>query len=89
MPLILFVWSFPARVGCALVCPNGKQLTATLGDSVWIIDPDTGDRHLAVQFPQGFVTFFRAAWTPDGKSVIVNRQQRLSQIVLLENFWTP
>jgi hypothetical protein len=29
------------------------------------------------------------AWTPDGKSIIVNRQQRVSQIVLLENFWAP
>jgi hypothetical protein len=30
---------------------------------------------------------FRAAWTQDAKNVIVNRRQRLSHIVLLENFW--
>jgi Tol biopolymer transport system component len=66
--------------------PDGKRLTATAGNSVWIIDADTGERHLGVQFPQNFITFFRAAWAPDGKSVILNRQQRASQIVLLENF---
>ena len=68
---------------------DGKRLTATFGNSVWIIDPDTGERHAAVQFPQDFNTIFRAAWAPDGKSVIVNRQQRVSQIVLMENFWAP
>lgn len=66
--------------------PDGKWLSATSGNSVWIIDPETGERRLAIQFPQDFVAFFRAAWTPDGKSVIVNRQERVSHIVLLENF---
>jgi len=69
--------------------PDGKRLTATSGNSVWMIDPETGDRRLAVQFPQHFRVLFRAAWTPDGKSVIVNRQERVSHVVLMENFSTP
>jgi Tol biopolymer transport system component len=66
--------------------PNGKQLTATSGNSVWLIDSETGDRRVAIQFPQDFRVLFRAAWTPDGKSVIVNRQERVSHIALMENF---
>jgi Tol biopolymer transport system component len=66
--------------------PDGKRLSATSGNSVWMIDPETGERRLAIQFPQNFRVLFRAAWTPDGKSVIVNRQERVSHIVLLENF---
>ena len=69
--------------------PDGKRLSATSGNSVWIIDPETGQRRLAVQFPANFFLIFRAAWTPDGKSVIVNRQERTSRIVLLENLRLP
>jgi TolB protein len=66
--------------------PDGKRLSATSGNSVWMIDPETGERRLAVEFPKNFVAVFRAAWTPDGKSVIVNLQERTTHIVLLENF---
>jgi TolB protein len=66
--------------------PDGKRLTATSANSVWTIDPETGDRRLAILFPQNFRVLFRAAWTPDGKAVIVNRQERVSHIVLMENF---
>jgi len=52
-----------------------------------MIDPQTGEQHLVVQFPQDFVAMFRAAWTQDGKAVIVNRRERTSHIELLENFW--
>jgi hypothetical protein len=61
-------------------------LLATSGNSVWVIDPETGDRRLAIQFPPNFRVQFRAAWTPDGNSVIVNRQERVSHIALMENF---
>jgi hypothetical protein len=54
---------------------------------VWTIDPETGEGRRAIQLPSNFVTLFRAAWTQDGKYVILNRRQRLSHIVLLENFW--
>jgi Tol biopolymer transport system component len=67
--------------------PDGKQLSATAGNSVWMIDPEKGEQRLAVQFPQDFVAMFRAAWTQDGKSIIVNRRERTSRIELLENFW--
>jgi len=69
--------------------PDGKRLSATSANAVWIIDPETGERQLAVQFPQDFLIIFRAAWAPDAKSVMVNRQERVSKIVLLENFWSP
>jgi hypothetical protein len=41
---------------------------------------------LAIQFPQNVRVQFRAAWTPDGNTVIVNWQERVSHIVLMENF---
>ena len=66
--------------------PDGKRLTAASGNAVWMIDPETGARWLAIQFPQNFRVQFRAAWTPDGNAVIVNRQERVSHIVLMENF---
>jgi serine/threonine protein kinase len=69
--------------------PDGKRLSAVAGNSIWMIDPETGGQRLAVQFPQDFVAMFRAAWTQDGKSVIVNRRERTSHIALLENFWGP
>jgi dipeptidyl aminopeptidase/acylaminoacyl peptidase len=75
-----------SELGSPVWSPDGKRLTATLGNSVWIIDPETGEQRLGVQFPQGFVALFRAPWTPDGKSVIVNRRERASHIALLENF---
>jgi len=68
--------------------PDGKRVSATRGNTVWLIDPETGEARLAVQFPRNLVAMFRAAWTPDGKSVIVNLRERASHIVLLENFWT-
>ena len=69
--------------------PNGKQLSATQENSVWTIDPETGESRRVIQLPSNFVPIFRAAWTQDGKYVILNRRQRLSHIVLVENFWTP
>jgi Tol biopolymer transport system component len=76
-------------IGSPIWSPDGKQLSATQDNSVWTIDPETGKGRRAIQFPPNFVTLFRAAWTQDGKSVIVNRRQRVSHIVLLENFWMP
>ena len=68
---------------------DGTRLTATTNNAVWMIEAETGERHLAVEFPRDFLIIFRAAWSPDGKSVMVNRQERVNKIVLLENFWAP
>jgi Tol biopolymer transport system component len=67
--------------------PDAKRLSATQENSVWTIDPETGQGRRAIQLPPNFVPMFRAAWTQDGKYVILNRRQRVSHIVLLENFW--
>jgi len=74
-------------LGSPIWSPDGKRLSATQDNSVWTIDPETGEGRRAIEFPKDFVTLFRAAWTQDGKYVIVNRRQRVSHIVLLENFW--
>ena len=55
--------------------------------SVWVFDAQTGKGYNAVQFPGKFNLRFRACGTPDGKSVVVNRQELVSNVVLLENFW--
>jgi Tol biopolymer transport system component len=72
--------------------PDGRKFTALHGESqdnhsVWIFDADSGKGQLAVKFPGRFQLIFRACWTPDGKSVIVNRQQAVNHVVMLENFW--
>jgi Tol biopolymer transport system component len=72
--------------------PDGRRFTAVhreRGDcnSVWIFDAQTGKGYKAVQFPAKFNLWFRACWTVDGKSVVVNRQELVSNVVLLENFW--
>ena len=48
--------------------------------------PDSGEPRLAIQFPQGYHLSFPGSLTPDGKSVVVNKQVTTSRIVLLENF---
>jgi hypothetical protein len=53
-----------------------------------MIDPETANAR-RFNSPPGFVPLFRAAWSKDGKSVIVNRQERPSRLVMLENFWKP
>jgi Tol biopolymer transport system component len=54
--------------------------------SIWVADAETGESRLAAQFPRRFHIIFRAGWSRDGKSLIVNRNQPVSSIVLLENF---
>jgi Tol biopolymer transport system component len=66
--------------------PDGKLISAHGPASVWTIDPNSGDAKLAVQFPQDYRFTFRAAWMPDGRSVVVNKYMTTSQIVLLERF---
>jgi TolB protein len=72
--------------------PGGQRFTAIKtespdNDSVWIIDAATGDAKPAVKFPGRFQLTMRVLWAPDGKSVIVDRLERTSHVVLLEDFW--
>ena len=72
--------------------PDGRRFTAIrhegpVNDSVWIFDAASGDGRAAVKFPGRFHMIFRACWTPDGRSIIVNRVEAVSHIVMLEDFW--
>ena len=78
--------SAPTTVVSPVWSPDGKQISVTARDAVWIINPANSGIRLAVQFPSDFQPQFRAAWTSDGTSLIVDRQQRSYRIVLLENF---
>jgi len=59
---------------------------AHASSSLWTFDAKTGERRLVATLPAGFHTLFRAAWSGDGRSLIVNRDKTVSHIVLLENF---
>jgi Tol biopolymer transport system component len=78
-------WSLPAW------SPDGRQFSAirtgsAISDSIWIFDAQTGQAREAAKFPGRFHMIFRAGWTDDGRSLIVNRNEIVSHIVLLENF---
>ena len=71
--------------------PDARQFTVVRSDgyrkdSIWIFDAQTGQGRLAAQFPGRFHMIFRAGWARDQKSLIVNRVENVSHIVLLENF---
>ena len=54
-------------------------------DAVAIFDAATHQRRLAVRLP--FHVAFRAAWTDNGTTLLVNRQDTISHIVLFDRFW--
>jgi Tol biopolymer transport system component len=71
--------------------PDGRHFSSMREEprqssSLWIFDATTGERRLAAILPEGFHTIFRAGWSKDGRSLIVNRDKTISHIVLLENF---
>ncbi len=71
--------------------PDGRSFSAMREEghgnsSLWIFDAKSGERRLAAVLPPGFHTLFRAGWEKDGKSLIVNRNETSSHIVLLDNF---
>jgi len=83
------LWEVPSPESFPVWSPDGKSLSVVQGDGgnvIRILDGRTGEGRVAVEFPDNFHMIFRAAWTPDGKSLIVNRQELLSHIVLIENF---
>ena len=79
------VWTLPVW------SPDGRSFSAMREEghgnsSLWIFDARSGERRLAAILPPGFHTLFRAGWGKDGQSLIVNRNETISHIVLLENF---
>jgi len=71
--------------------PDGRYFSAMREEahessSLWTFDATTGERRLVATLPAGFHTIFRAAWSGDGRSLIVNREKTISHIVLLESF---
>jgi len=56
-------------------------------DAIWLYETATGKAHMAVKFPEPFKIFFRASWTDDGKTLVVNRLQTITHIVLFDRFW--
>jgi Tol biopolymer transport system component len=71
--------------------PDGRYLSVVRNDTqdadaIWIVDAQTGQSRLAAKLPPPFHMIFRAGWADHGKSVIVNRTENISHIVLLENF---
>ncbi len=78
-------WSLPVW------SPDGRRLSVIrsdnqTNDSVWIYDAESGLGRLAVQFPPPFHLWFRASWTRDARSVVVDRIETVSHIVMLEGF---
>ncbi|MGH8245681.1 MAG: TolB family protein, partial [Gammaproteobacteria bacterium] len=84
VPFAGWTWTLPVW------SPDGRRFTAVQSghpsDAIWIFDAETGQGRVAVKFPGRFHMLFRAAWGKDGQSLIVNRSETISHIVLLENF---
>jgi serine/threonine protein kinase len=85
IPAADLIWALPVW------SPDGRYFSAMREEahgnsSLWMFDAKTGERRLAAMLPAGFHTIFRAAWSGDGRSLIVNRHREISHIVLLENF---
>ena len=73
------VWSPDARSFSVV------QGDSEYGESISIFDSKTGVGRVAVKFPRRFHAFLRAGWTGDGMSLIVNRHESVSRVMLLEN----
>ena len=56
------------------------------GDGIWVFNSATGERRLAVSFPERFRMYFRADWTDDGTAFIVNRYETPSHVMLFDEF---
>lgn len=78
-------WALPVwnRSGTKVAAARPEN---AISDAVWILDVRTGDAKKAAVFHRPFHIVFRTPFTPDERAVIVNREQMVSNIVLLENF---
>ncbi|HEY5611659.1 MAG TPA: hypothetical protein VIL97_10650, partial [Thermoanaerobaculia bacterium] len=77
-------WSLPVwnRAGTKVAAARAET---ALSDAIWIIDARTGAAKKAAVFRGLFHIRFRTPFTPDEHAVIVNREETVSNIVLLEN----
>jgi hypothetical protein len=71
--------------------PDGRWISAPFReardhDAIRIFDRATGKSRVAVRLP--FHVAFRASWTDGGRSMIVNRTDEATHIVLFDHFWT-
>lgn len=78
-------WALPVwnRSGTKVAAARPES---AISDALWILDVRTGDAKKAAVFHRPFHIVFRTPFTPDERAVIVNREQTVSNIVLLENF---
>ena len=77
-------------VGLPLFSPDGRSISILVRetrdhDAIHILDVATGASRVAVRLP--FQALFRASWVDDGRAFIVNRFERLSHIVMFDQFW--
>ena len=89
------VWREPlSSAGPTLSLPvfslDGRWISAPFReardhDAIRIFDTASGKSRVAVKLP--FHVAFRASWTDGGHSMIVNRDDRVTHIVLFDHFW--
>ncbi len=89
---VLKMSSLPAlRWSLPVFSPDGKSFTVLKLErpgnrAVWLHDASTGDGRALVRFPGRFDLFFRAGFADGGRSVVVNRRDTTSNVVLVEGF---
>ena len=88
------VWEKPIRHPLAMpvFSPDGRSISVSARDqdareTIWILDAATGEGKPAVRLPEHFRVEFRASWVDGGKSLIVNRIDETSHVVLFDRFW--
>jgi Tol biopolymer transport system component len=90
------VWREPlsgsgASLSLPTFSPDGRSVSAPFReardhDAIRIFDRATGKSRVAARLP--FHVAFRASWTDGGHSMIVNRSDEVTHIVLFDHFWS-
>jgi hypothetical protein len=80
-----------AELSLPVFSPDGRSISAPFRetrdrDVIRVFDVATGESRVAVRLP--FHVIFRANWVDGGRSLVVNRQDPVSHIVLLDRFWS-